>query len=103
MPADEPGGKQAVDSAVDRLKSGLGAGNIAYNAPESMRLDETVTVSLKLSKLASIIQLKAQLTNPGEKRGAEIMVGPKMRAMLSGARSAFDIVRLFRPIPPSGG
>jgi hypothetical protein len=97
-PGDEA--KRAVAKALERTKTKLGTGNIAYNAPKSMQLGETVPITLRLSKTATIPELKARITEPGEKLGATIRVSEKMRAILTGPPSAFDITPSFDPQMP---
>lgn len=79
------------------LKQTLQA-NIAYNTPESMQLDQTVTIELRLSPTLSQQDLSTQVAEsvPTQESGkvvsASIEVTPRMRALLlANDGSAFEI------------
>lgn len=75
----------------EALRQGL-EGSLAYNAPESMRLDETVTVELLLNPSLSPEQLGEQITEGGEVVTATVEVTPRMKAELKAQdQQAFDI------------
>ena len=75
----------------EALRQGLEA-SLAYNAPESMRMDETVTVELLLNPSVSPEQLGEQITESGEVVTGRIEVTPRMKAELKAQdQEAFDI------------
>jgi hypothetical protein len=69
-------------------------GNIAFNAPERMKLESSSTIQLVLSPTKSIDELKKDVVAQGEKEGARIRISDLMEARLSG--SGFNI----SPITP---
>ncbi len=70
-------------------------GHIAYNAPDSMRLDETVDVQLLLSPIISAEELKSQIVGRGEILEGDINITPVMKAELkSGNPQDFTIQAL---------
>jgi hypothetical protein len=73
---------------VDWARQSLEEAHIAFNAPRSMRLGETIQIALLLSLRESIDQLienlKNRPTTVGEKQGADIRVSNRMAARLTG-------------------
>ena len=65
------------------------AGNIAFNAPESMTLDDTAHIQLLLSLDKSVEQLRNDVAEAGRKEGATVKVSDIMDARLVGPD--FDI------------
>ena len=63
------------------LKQTLEA-SIAYNKPESMNLDQTVTIELLLNPSLSPQTLSTQVTEPGQVASASLQITPRMKAML---------------------
>ena len=59
-------------------------GNIAFNTPENINLDDSAQIQLILSLSDTIDELKGLITEDGEKVGAAIQVSDKMEARLSG-------------------
>lgn len=87
----------ASRSKVEKLKAALGVGNIAFNVPPSMRLEETQTILLLLSQTESAEALKGQLQNRNAAGNIEthnIKVDGRMQAKLTG--EGFNIT----PIAP---
>jgi hypothetical protein len=68
----------SIDSA---LKQTLSA-SIAYNAPQSIKLDDTVTISLLLNPSETPEGLATQVTEPGQVVTNSIEVTPRMKAVL---------------------
>ena len=96
-----------VPPSVDRILATLTLGNIAYNTPSSMRVDDDTEIHLRLSPRATIEELKAKVGGLGEKVGALIRVANVMEADLYS--DAFEIVvraprvrRSVRPRIPNG-
>lgn len=82
MPAESASSLEGQMSRVDSaLRQTLEAA-IAYNKPESMKLDETVTVELLLNPSLSPEVLTEQVDEPGQVQGAKIQVTPRMKALL---------------------
>jgi hypothetical protein len=59
--------------------------SIAYNTPNTMKLDETVTIELLMNPSLSAQQLKSQVTENGEVTTATINITPRIRAKLTAA------------------
>lgn len=75
----------------EALKQTLPA-SIAYNAPLSMHLNETVTLELLLNPSVEPADLERQVVEPGEVVTASVQVTPKMKAeLLAQNEAAFDI------------
>lgn len=78
----------------EALKQALPA-SIAYNAPQSMRLNETVTLELLLNPSIEPAELEGQVTEPGEVVTASIQVTSKMKAeLIAQNEAAFEIQSL---------
>ena len=67
-----------IDAA---LKKTLGA-SIAYNKPESMTLDQVVTIELLLNPSLLPQVLSTQVTEPGQVVNASLQITPHMKALL---------------------
>ncbi|HEX7318426.1 MAG TPA: TIR domain-containing protein [Pyrinomonadaceae bacterium] len=77
----------ASPSQIARIKEALGVGNIAFNVPPSMRLEETQTIMLLLSPTESAEVLKGQLQNRNAAGNIEthnVKVSGRMQAKLTG-------------------
>jgi hypothetical protein len=73
------------------LKQSLTAG-IAYNAPSTMRLDESATIELLLNPAISPEALATQVTESGNVVKASIEITSRMKAVLKASeQDAFDI------------
>lgn len=68
----------SIDSALQQTLSA----SIAYNAPQSMKLDDTVTISLLLNPSETPEGLATQVTEPGQVVTTSIEVTPRMKAVL---------------------
>lgn len=81
--------KATLEEAFQRLA----AAAIAFNAPATMRFEETSLIELLLSLTESIEDLKRQLTAQGERQGFAVRAGAQMEATLRPAKeSAFKVV-----------
>ena len=90
-PATSPNLDSQFAEIDEALRQGLEA-SLAYNAPESMQLEETVTVELLLNPSLSPEQLGKQITESGEVVTGTIEVTPQMKAELKAQdQEAFDI------------
>ena len=69
---------------VDQILANLPDGNIAFNSPETMNLEETAMIQLILSMQKTVEELKEAVTAAGKKQGAIIKVSRLMEARLSG-------------------
>lgn len=72
-------------SQVDQLIENASQGNIAYNTPSSMALDETQTIQLLVSPSLSVEELEKQVqatSASSQVEGAQIKISPRMRAEL---------------------
>ena len=68
---------ERIDSMVEKTK-----GNIAFNVPEALNLDDTAIIQLKLGLDTPIDQLSEMIAAPGKKEGAHIEVSDRMEASL---------------------
>jgi hypothetical protein len=77
--------------AIDRILEKLEFGNIAFNAPTKMNLQNTAIIQLLLgSKPAD--ELKRMIEAEGEKEAARIRVSDRMEARLSGPNFAITAI-----------
>lgn len=81
-----PGEEQYVPGDIDQILSSMKLGNIAFNVPENMNIDEAKQVQLLLSLQDPIEELKKSLQDEGKKYGASIQVGSRMEARLKGQK-----------------
>jgi prepilin-type N-terminal cleavage/methylation domain-containing protein len=77
---------------VGEIVKELEWGNIVFNAPESMRFEETKTIELLLSASVSVQELQAQLNEVGEIESETVQISNRMEARLSG--KGFEIEAL---------
>lgn len=91
QPPSAPGPPSATQpqhellAEIDEYLARMDVGQLAFNAPETMRLGETTQIRLVLSPTMSIEQIKEQLRElPGILQGAEIKIAPEMEAVLTG-------------------
>ncbi|GAB3092924.1 hypothetical protein [Lysobacter terrae] len=75
---------------VDALLARLRVGNIAFNAPQTINISDTVRVRALVSPDESTATLQAQIGAPGEKVVAPLKISKLMEARLSG--EGFHIV-----------
>ncbi len=78
--------------SVDDILSKMELGNIAYNAPQEMNIEDKKDINLLLSIKTPIYDLKRQLKEEGEKIGSTIRISDRMEARLSGQN--FSIVAI---------
>jgi hypothetical protein len=79
-------------AVVDQLLERLDVGNIVFNAPREMAVDEPTDIQLVLGIEKALEELRRQVTAQGEKTEAQIRVSDRMEARLSG--SNFSITAL---------
>jgi hypothetical protein len=78
--------------AIDQTLKKMEQANIAFNAPSSMRLNETAVIHLVLGFEKEIDELKQMIQGEGEREGARIRVTCRMKASLTG--SNFSIKKI---------
>jgi hypothetical protein len=86
-------------SEFDRTDAALGAarqGQVAFNLPERIGVNQTASVQLRLSLQAAVAELKARIdaAAPGPRDGAQVLVMPRMEAKLSGDPAQVRIVAI---------
>jgi hypothetical protein len=87
----------AIESAYNNLKSA----SIAFNAPDTIEFDETVSIELLLSLSETTEALQKQLTKIGKKHGYEIRAASQMEATLRPVRdSVFKVVAVTPEVQP---
>ncbi|MDQ1593149.1 MAG: hypothetical protein QOG71_3776 [Pyrinomonadaceae bacterium] len=89
-PTSTPGG-----DSVDAYLNSLPRGEVAFNTPEKMRLEQSVNVEVKLGKANLAGQLEKLIKEEGKVESHPIKVGNVMEAQLAGA--GFEII----PITPA--
>ncbi len=93
------GGLVTEFARVDEiLKQSMGA-SLAYNKPETMSLDETVTIELLLSPSVSPNQLGEQVTGAGSVATGVVEITPRMTAYLYTHDSSALIVQPLQDSP----
>jgi hypothetical protein len=88
----EPPSSDDPLSAIDRILEKLEVGNISFNAPQSMYLNESTMIHLALGVEKTIEDLKQIIEGQGEKIGASIHVSNRMQARLTGQN--FEILAI---------
>ncbi len=78
-----------VDDALARAIRGLTTGAIAFEYPETMKLDETKTVKVRISETRSKELTEGLSENGGHVQVEDIKIAPEMVTTLKG--SAFEI------------
>ncbi|MCP5245560.1 MAG: hypothetical protein H6937_06260 [Burkholderiales bacterium] len=79
--------KQSYDrdlTVIDQILATLEFGNIVFNPPEKMNIDETRQIQLLLGMKETIEQLKQMIEEKGIKDGDRIRVSDRMEARLTG-------------------
>lgn len=79
---------------VDRILEKLEFGNIAFNVPRLINIDDATTIHLLLGLATPINELKKLIDAAGEKESARIQISNRMAAHLSGP--SFNII----PVTP---
>jgi len=69
---------------IDNILSNMQFGNIAFNAPSTLRLGDETIIELLLSCESTINELKQRLSAAGEKEGYRIRIANDMQACLWG-------------------
>ena len=70
--------------AIDRILERMEIGNIAFNAPKTMKLHDSAVIHLVLGVEREIEDIKRMIEEEGDKVGASIRVSNRMEARLSG-------------------
>ncbi len=70
--------------SIDAIRDSMSVGNIAFNKPKVMTLDESSEIQLVLSPTVAPDELKSMVTSEGEVQTKEISVSDYMEATLSG-------------------
>jgi len=92
MASTAPSAGASALSAVDGILDQLPFGNIAFNAPGALNIDDTAIIELVLDLAKPIEELKKMVEAAGEKEGARIRVSDLMEARLSGSNFAITAV-----------
>jgi hypothetical protein len=77
---------EAIDQTIKKMEQA----NIAFNAPPSMRLNETAVIHLVLGFEKEIDELKQMIQGEGEREGARIRVTYRMKASLTGSNFSIN-------------
>lgn len=76
--------KEADLNAIDAILENMAQGNVAFNVPSQLKLDEVAVISLLLGVEEDIKVLVSKVRAEGQKVGARIRVAPRMEARLTG-------------------
>ena len=79
-------------AAIDKIIARMPIGNIAFNAPETMSIEDTATIQLKLGLNTEISDLKRLIESEGAKEGFTIKVAERMEARLTGQNFAITAI-----------
>lgn len=93
-----PSGTDEVDALLARLR----VGNIAFNAPRSINIRDTVRVRALVSPDQAAAVLKAQVDAPGEQVVAPLQVSKLMEARLAGEGFRIEPITSARQAVGSG-
>lgn len=77
-----PGPPLAGMELIDKVLKAANSGHIAYNAPDTLKMGETVNVQLLLSPTQSAEELQNQIMGSGQIVSAAVEVTPLMKAVL---------------------
>jgi len=96
-PSGGGGGEPLTE--IDKLLQQAMSGSLAYNAPDKMNTDDTVTIELLLSPSLSEEELKKQITEPGTVLSSgDVKITEQMEAkIVSQDPDAFTIQALQEP------
>lgn len=84
-PATSPTPQSSTSSSdIDEIFKNLRPGNIAFNSPSVMRLDQIAAIELLLSPSKTIEELKQAISEPGRIETAQIKISDYMEATLTG-------------------
>lgn len=84
-PAPSPTPQSSTSSSdIDEIFKNLRPGNIAFNSPSVMRLDQVAGIELLLSPSKTIEELKQAISEPGRIETAQIKISDYMEATLTG-------------------
>jgi hypothetical protein len=81
--------------SIDNILQRAVMGHIAYNAPASMQLEQTLDIQLLLSPSASPEDLKKQIVEAGQVTDAELLVTPLMKAELKADDPQAFVIQAF--------
>lgn len=79
-------------AAIDEIIARMPIGNIAFNAPETMSIEDTATIQLKLGLNTEISDLKKLIISEGTKEAFTIKVAERMEARLTGQNFAITAI-----------
>jgi hypothetical protein len=77
-------GKYDQFKAFDQILANLPLGNIAFNTPATININDTVSIQLILSLSKPVEELKRMIEAEGDKQGESIKVSDQMEARLTG-------------------
>ena len=79
-------------SPIDRILDRLAYGNVAFNAPEAINIQETAIIQLALSVDLTLDELKRKIEAAGVKQGWRIRISDRMEARLTGPSFAITAI-----------
>ena len=94
---------QAAQSTLDSILKALPWGNIAFNVPETIRLDELKPIQLVMSRTKSIEEVRKAIQEKGKVESSPIQISDSMEAILTSSNEAFDITQIGPQRRPISG
>ena len=92
-PAPTEAPQLASMDLIDTVLRTANSGNIAYNAPETLKMGETIKIQLLLSPTQSAEELQQKIVESGQVVSATIEVTPLMKAVLRPADSEAFVIQ----------
>ena len=90
LPVSETSTPDTSTTAVDQILSQLVLGDVAFNAPEKINIEDTVSIRVALSPDQGAAAVSARIEEPGKRIAETLQVSNLMQARLTG--EGFKIV-----------
>jgi hypothetical protein len=90
----------SIRAKVSQALGAMTTANFAFNAPETLELNTTAQIELKVSLAQSVEQLKSEIVAGGQREGGTVKVSNRIEARLTGIN--FDINAISDAIQPIG-
>ncbi|MCW8193413.1 hypothetical protein F6455_01270 [Proteobacteria bacterium 005FR1] len=84
LPRSLPGPLPQEINTVDEILQRMAVAQVAFNAPQSVNVNDTAMIQLLLGVTQEIDELKERIEAEGERVGAEVRVSNQMEARLTG-------------------
>jgi len=91
----------AYVAGIDKMLDKMASGSMAFNAPNTINIDDSPEIQLILSLDETVAALKQAITEEGRRLGATVKVSPRMEARLTG--NLFQITAITPEIQAVSG